>query len=247
MLNVSPIGRNCSQEERDEFEQYDKARLTRPPSPCAHPLFAPRPPLAACVTFKPPAPRRPRAAALPPWPPAPRAEGAGARQDGGGAPAGVLRPRVHLLHRRADQLRRAPPAPLFLLRAAGAQRPRAQTGSAPPADVGRRLHTRTSCHRSLLAPRHPQVFPKGWDKTFCLRFVDKEFPVRVQSGGGGLRPRRRSGRNAGTGVADDSCSGPHRRPQEIHFFGDKTYPGGNDYEIFSSERTVGHSVRRPCK
>ena len=23
MLNVSPIGRNCSQEERDEFEQYD--------------------------------------------------------------------------------------------------------------------------------------------------------------------------------------------------------------------------------
>lgn len=25
MLNVSPIGRNCSQEERDEFERYDKA------------------------------------------------------------------------------------------------------------------------------------------------------------------------------------------------------------------------------
>ncbi|MCO5586816.1 hypothetical protein L7F22_040760 [Adiantum nelumboides] len=24
MLNVSPIGRNCSQEEREEFEQYDK-------------------------------------------------------------------------------------------------------------------------------------------------------------------------------------------------------------------------------
>jgi len=24
MLNVSPIGRNCSQEERDEFEAYDK-------------------------------------------------------------------------------------------------------------------------------------------------------------------------------------------------------------------------------
>lgn len=24
MLNVSPIGRNCSQEERDEFERYDK-------------------------------------------------------------------------------------------------------------------------------------------------------------------------------------------------------------------------------
>ena len=24
MLNVSPVGRNCSQEERDAFEQYDK-------------------------------------------------------------------------------------------------------------------------------------------------------------------------------------------------------------------------------
>jgi phosphomannomutase len=24
MLNVSPIGRNCSQEEREEFERYDK-------------------------------------------------------------------------------------------------------------------------------------------------------------------------------------------------------------------------------
>lgn len=26
MLNVSPIGRNCSQEERDEFEKYDKVQ-----------------------------------------------------------------------------------------------------------------------------------------------------------------------------------------------------------------------------
>lgn len=29
MLNVSPIGRNCSQEERDEFEQYDKQHQIR--------------------------------------------------------------------------------------------------------------------------------------------------------------------------------------------------------------------------
>lgn len=29
---------------------------------------------------------------------------------------------------------------------------------------------------------------------------------------------------------------------EIHFFGDKTYKGGNDYEIFESERTIGHTV-----
>ncbi|CAN6461786.1 unnamed protein product [Victoria cruziana] len=29
MLNVSPIGRNCSQEERDEFEKYDKIQNIR--------------------------------------------------------------------------------------------------------------------------------------------------------------------------------------------------------------------------
>jgi phosphomannomutase len=30
--------------------------------------------------------------------------------------------------------------------------------------------------------------------------------------------------------------------EEIHFFGDKTYKGGNDYEIFSDPRTIGHTV-----
>lgn len=50
------------------------------------------------------------------------------------------------------------------------------------------------------------VFPEGWDKTYCLRFVTDLFG-------------------------------------DIHFFGDKTSPGGNDYEIYVSERTVGHSVK----
>ena len=31
----------------------------------------------------------------------------------------------------------------------------------------------------------------------------------------------------------------------IHFFGDKTYKGGNDYEIYEDERTVGHAVASP--
>jgi len=30
MINVSPIGRNCSQEEREEFEKYDKVHNIRP-------------------------------------------------------------------------------------------------------------------------------------------------------------------------------------------------------------------------
>ncbi|GBG31489.1 Phosphomannomutase [Hondaea fermentalgiana] len=50
------------------------------------------------------------------------------------------------------------------------------------------------------------VFPKGWDKTYCLQFVENE------------------------------------GYEEIHFFGDKTYEGGNDYEIFNDPRTIGHSV-----
>jgi len=33
---------------------------------------------------------------------------------------------------------------------------------------------------------------------------------------------------------------------EIHFFGDKTYQGGNDYEIYTDERTIGHEVKTPA-
>lgn len=31
----------------------------------------------------------------------------------------------------------------------------------------------------------------------------------------------------------------------IHFFGDKTFAGGNDYEIYEDSRTIGHSVMGP--
>jgi len=34
--------------------------------------------------------------------------------------------------------------------------------------------------------------------------------------------------------------------EEIHFFGDKTYKGGNDYEIFTDSRTIGHAVKSPA-
>lgn len=30
--------------------------------------------------------------------------------------------------------------------------------------------------------------------------------------------------------------------KEIHFFGDQTKPGGNDYEIYEHELTIGHHV-----
>eukprot|EP01061_Rhynchopus_euleeides_P005672 TRINITY_DN14882_c0_g1_i1.p2 TRINITY_DN14882_c0_g1~~TRINITY_DN14882_c0_g1_i1.p2 ORF type:complete len:253 (+),score=156.22 TRINITY_DN14882_c0_g1_i1:55-813(+) len=50
------------------------------------------------------------------------------------------------------------------------------------------------------------AFPIGWDKTYCLRFVEKDF-------------------------------------DKIHFFGDKTYEGGNDFEIYVDDRTEGHAVK----
>ncbi|KAF8220269.1 eukaryotic phosphomannomutase [Tricholoma matsutake] len=37
----------------------------------------------------------------------------------------------------------------------------------------------------------------------------------------------------------------HEGFEEIHFFGDKAYKGGNDYEIFTDPRTIGHSVSSP--
>eukprot|EP00889_Picochlorum_renovo_P006040 jgi/Picre1/33070/NNA_008396.t1 len=52
------------------------------------------------------------------------------------------------------------------------------------------------------------VFPTGWDKTYCLQFVRDDF-------------------------------------DEIHFFGDKTFEGGNDYEIYTCPDTIGHTVTGP--
>jgi len=107
MLNISPIGRNCSQEERDAFEEFDKT-------------------------------------------------------------AGVRKTMVAALQEKFS-------------------------------DYGLQY--------SIGGQISFDVFPAGWDKTFCLQFI-KEF-------------------------------------KEVHFFGDKTFKGGNDYEIFTSERTVGHTVTSP--
>ncbi|KAF5953022.1 hypothetical protein HYC85_010966 [Camellia sinensis] len=107
MLNVSPIGRNCSQEERDEFEKYDKVLNIRPKM------------------------------------------------------VSVLREKFAHLNLTFS--------------------------------IGGQISF--------------DVFPQGWDKTYCLRYVD-DF-------------------------------------HEIHFFGDKTYKGGNDHEIYESERTMGHTVTSP--
>ncbi|MES1908849.1 MAG: hypothetical protein MHM6MM_001702 [Cercozoa sp. M6MM] len=54
------------------------------------------------------------------------------------------------------------------------------------------------------------VFPQGWDKTYCLKHL---LPCGFE---------------------------------KICFFGDKTFEGGNDYEIFHDDRVVGHTVTSPA-
>lgn len=108
MLNVSPIGRNCSQKERDEFEQYDK---------------------------------------------------------------------VHQVRKKM-------------------------------VDVLQKEFSHFNLTLSIGGQISFDVFPQGWDKTYCLRYIERDFT-------------------------------------KIHFFGDKTYKGGNDFEIFSSSKTIGHTVTSP--
>lgn len=108
MLNVSPIGRNCSQQERDEFERYDRMY-------------------------------------------------------------GIRASMIGRLQREFPDL------PLTY-------------------SIGGQISF--------------DVFPRGWDKTYCLRFVDSLY-------------------------------------EDIYFFGDKTFPGGNDYEIFSCPRVKGYTVASP--
>jgi len=109
MINISPIGRNCSQEERDEFERYDEANHVRKP----------------------------------------------------------------IVERLSKEF---------------------GTG------------TEYNLKFSIGGQISFDAFPQGWDKTFCLRFVENDFDT-------------------------------------IHFFGDKTYEGGNDHEIYEAERTEGHAVK----
>ena len=60
------------------------------------------------------------------------------------------------------------------------------------------------------------VFPTGWDKTYCLQHLESE----AKNNGG-------------------------EEYTTVHFFGDKTYKGGNDYEIYEDSRTIGHAVTCP--
>ncbi len=105
MINVSPIGRNCSQEERDNFETYDKT-------------------------------------------------------------ANIRKTMVNIFQKKYPELQFS---------------------------IGGQISF--------------DVFPRGWDKTYCLKFLEEY--------------------------------------ESIYFFGDKTFEGGNDHEIFISDRTIAYTVKSP--
>jgi phosphomannomutase len=109
------------------------------------------------------------------------------------------------------------------------------------------------------------LFPQGWDKTFCLKYLaEADFdgacrrrPARCPAPPVSLpAPGATSAAVARASAASPPPPPPlltmrvvraahtPARPKraEIHFFGDKTFEGGNDFEIYSHPRTVGHAI-----
>jgi hypothetical protein len=93
--------------------------------------------------------------------------------------------------------------------------------------IGKPFYPFSSSHSYILSKTNPSlrysiggqisfdVFPTGWDKTYCLQHLASEKNI--------------------SGVEYTT----------IHFFGDKTAKGGNDHEIFEDPRTTGHAVENP--
>ncbi|CEQ43115.1 SPOSA6832_05011, partial [Sporobolomyces salmonicolor] len=150
MVNISPIGRNASVKERDEFEAYDKIHKVR----------------AALVE--------------------------------------VLKKEfadLNLTYSIGGQISFDVLCVLVCLGSLPPWQPRSFHSSRQLLECLYSGADRRACLRRS---------PHGWDKTYALRHVEKE------------------------------------NFKEIHFFGDKTYQGGNDYEIYEDPRTIGHAVQSPA-
>ena len=73
------------------------------------------------------------------------------------------------------------------------------------------------------------VFPIGWDKTFCLQFVENQGYKEIHFFGN---------KTDKVAIQPDiytwSC-----------YESSVEWQGGNDYEIFEDARTIGHKVNNP--
>ena len=150
MINISPIGRNCSKEERNAYEEYDLVNFHSPSATCRHTrdmlmnhnafLFS----ISVDLTIIP-----------------------------------------YLLTLQKHNIRK------------------------DMVNVLKEKFGHYNLTYSIGGQISFDVFPVGWDKTYCLRFLSES------------------------------------DWDEIHFFGDKTFKGGNDFEIFTSPRVKGHTVTSP--
>jgi phosphomannomutase len=77
------------------------------------------------------------------------------------------------------------------------------------------------------------VFPNGWDKTYCLKFLSRCEEIIIIRSGCFFTTLLNFYSYFFILLLYPIFSEDF---DEIHFFGDKTFEGGNDYEIFTHER-----------
>ena len=112
-------------------------------------------------------------------------------------------------------------------------------------------------------PLHRRPLWQGWDKTYCLRFVkpdfdeihffgDKTFKVGGEGGAGGegraeggQQPRYSSAARLLRHGMGGTAAGNEQVVISAVWRPAAPLQGGNDYEIFESPDTVGHTVVGP--
>lgn len=72
------------------------------------------------------------------------------------------------------------------------------------------------------------VFPLGWDKTYCLRYISQVTRNEINMD-----------------LSKVNNPEMYSNFENIYFFGDKTYPGGNDYEISIHPIVTSQTVTNP--
>jgi len=78
------------------------------------------------------------------------------------------------------------------------------------------------------------VFPAGWDKTYCLRYLEKDGFEEIHFFGDKTHPvggktERRKGEGGDRALVLTVAGG--------------VVQGGNDHEIYEDPRTIGHAVK----
>ncbi len=107
---------------------------------------------------------------------------------------------------------------------------------------------------NLLSPPCSSDPLQGWDKTYCLQFVNKDFDVIHFFGDKTFQVREETHpRSLAFDSFHSDCSAMHphtpttstHQPPPPDHIDQPINQGGNDYEIFTSDETIGHTVTSP--